>query len=64
MKLYDTIFLKKLIDAVPISVGTRGVILMEFDSPRKAFEIELFNESGESLGTYTVSEDQIEKREH
>ena len=58
MKEYDTIRLKRQIEQIPI--GTKGVVLMVFGSPSRAYEIELVDSAGGSLGTYTVTDDQIE----
>jgi len=60
MQLYDTIVLKAPLEGDPIPVGTKGVILMIFESPSKAFEIEFVDVDNETLGTFTVKEEQIE----
>jgi len=61
MQEYDTIVLKSPLHEEEIPVGTRGVILMVFESPSKAFEVEFVDAANKSLGTFTVKEEQIEK---
>lgn len=61
MQEYDTIVLTAPIEEGRIPAGTRGVILMVFESPSRAFEVELVDASHKSLGTFTVQEEQIEK---
>ena len=60
MQEYDTIILKTPLEDEHILVGTKGVILMVFESPSKAFEVEFFDAANKSLGTFTVKEEQIE----
>lgn len=62
MEIYDAIVLTDPLDEAKIPSGTRGVILMVFESPSIAYEVELVDEHNRSLGTYTLREDQIELR--
>jgi len=61
MEEYDTIVLKTPLDEGRIPAGTKGVILMVFESQSKAFEVEFVDAANNSLGTFTVREEQIEK---
>lgn len=60
MKEYDTIVLKTPLAGTSIPIGTRGVILMVFESPSKAYEVEFIDTAKKSLGTFTVREEQLE----
>lgn len=60
MQEYDTIVLKLPLAGASIPVGTKGVILMVYESPSKAYEVEFVDSTYKSLGTFTVKEDQIE----
>lgn len=62
MKEYDSIILVRRIPSSDIPVGTKGVIVMVFETPSKAYEVELFDDSMDSLGTFTVVEDDIRLR--
>jgi len=59
-KEYDSIKLKSQIKEVRVPIGTKGVVLMVFNSPSKAYEVEFVDSSGGSLGTFTITDDQIE----
>lgn len=61
MQEYDMVVLKQPLEAGGIPPGTRGVILMIFESPSKAYEVEFVDSANKSLGTFTVKEDQIQK---
>lgn len=58
-KEYDTIVLRRPLEGRGIPAGTRGVVLMVFEVPTKAYEVEFVDPGGNSLGTFTVTEDQI-----
>jgi hypothetical protein len=60
---YDTISLKTPLVEAAIPVGSKGIILMVFEFPSKAYEVEFFDVTNRSLGTFTVTEDQIEYRD-
>ena len=60
MQEYDTIVLKRPLTDTTIPVGTKGVILMVFDDPSEAYEVEFVDSCNRSLGTFTVSDDDIE----
>ena len=57
---YETFLLKKSIPNETIPVGTRGVVLMVFDGPPRAYEVEFPDGRGGNLGeamTFTLTED-------
>jgi hypothetical protein len=56
---YDCVRLRLPLDDVP--VGAIGVILMAYTSPRVGYEVEFFDESKNSLGTFTTDEEHLEK---
>lgn len=60
MQLYDTIVLKESHEDMGVPVGSRGVILIVYDEPSKAYEVEFVDCEGGSLGTFLVLENQIE----
>ncbi len=60
MQLYDTIILKEPLDDIGVPVGSKGVILIVFDESSKAYEVEFVDSEDVSLGTFTVTENQIE----
>jgi Domain of unknown function (DUF4926) len=58
--LYDTFRLRKPLPDVAIPVGSVGVVLMVFDGPRPAYEVEFPDGEGGNLGreiTFTIDED-------
>jgi hypothetical protein len=59
MKVYDAIGLQRPLKEVDIPVGSHGVVLMVFETPTLAYEVEFVDCGGNSLGTSTVTEDQI-----
>jgi hypothetical protein len=56
---YDVVKLVRSVDGVPIAIGTRGTVLIVYNGPPAGFEVEFVDENGESLGAYTVKEDDI-----
>jgi hypothetical protein len=56
---YDLVRLKAASDAVPLPVGTEGTVLLVFQADPMAYEVEFFDEEGESLWTYTVQENDL-----
>jgi hypothetical protein len=59
MKEYDTVILSAQIDESKIPIGTKGVVLIVFETPARAYEVEFIDLDGKSLGTFTVTEKQI-----
>jgi uncharacterized protein DUF4926 len=60
MQEYDVVTLKYATPTIPISPGTRGVVLILYPAHPPAYEVEFVDSKGESLGTYTVDEAQLE----
>lgn len=60
MKEFDTVILKEGMECEQIPCGTQGVILMVFVTPSRGYEVEFFDTANNSLGTFTVKEEQIE----
>lgn len=57
---YEMVKLAIAVDNVPISIGTKGVVLMIYPDKPTAYEIEFFGENGRSLGCYTVQADFVD----
>jgi len=61
---YDVVVLKTNIPEISVPVATRGTVLIVYSSPLKAYEVEFFDKAGDSLGTFTIEEvnlDLVEK---
>ena len=57
---YDIFTLAKQIPGEDIPVGARGVVLMVFTEPRRAYEVEFVDANGRNLGsraTFTLNEE-------
>ena len=57
---YDTFRLRKELPDKTIPIGTLGVVLMVFDGPPLAYEVEFPDGQGGNMGselTFTISED-------
>jgi Domain of unknown function (DUF4926) len=54
-KEYDCFRLRKALPNESLQVGTIGVILMVFDSPSRAYEVEFPDGTGGNLGTQLTS---------
>jgi Domain of unknown function (DUF4926) len=57
-KEYDVIRLKRFSNEVPLQPGTEGTILMIHDHAN--YEVEFFDRTGKSVGTFTVKRENIE----
>lgn len=60
---YDYFRLRRLLPNESIPLGTRGVVLMVFDDPSRAYEVEFPDGKGGNLGsamTFTVTEEFME----
>jgi hypothetical protein len=44
-----------------VPMGSEGVVLMVYKEPPQEYEVEFFDSSQRSLGTFTTDEDHIEK---
>ncbi|HPF37170.1 MAG TPA: DUF4926 domain-containing protein [Phycisphaerae bacterium] len=60
---YDCVRLLKPLEGESAPVGSMGVIVMIHYTPVTAYEVEFFDEAGNSLMTVTVGPDQIQKLE-
>ena len=56
-KLYDVV--KLVVSVDEFRIGTKGVILLTYQTP-EIYEIELFDDDGNTLGLLTVDSAQIE----
>jgi hypothetical protein len=60
---YDSFRLRRLLPDESIPLGTRGVVLMVFDGPPRAYEVEFPDGKGGNLGnamTFTITEEFME----
>lgn len=60
---YDVIRLGPRAHSIPLPPGTKGTVLLVFQDTPMAYEVEFIDEDGESLGTYTVRENDLIPRE-
>ena len=60
LREYDVVSLKRTTPEVPLSVGTTGTILLVYPDDPPAFEVEFIDGGGNSLGTYTVRETDLD----
>lgn len=58
-KEYDVIVLKMPIEGADVPVGARGTILLLYEWPSEAYEVEFMN-GEDSYGAFTLTVDQIE----
>jgi hypothetical protein len=56
---YDVIRLNANAKSIPLPAGTEGTVLLVFQDTPMAYEVEFVDENGESLGTYTVRENDL-----
>jgi len=57
---YDVVTLVRAVEGVPVVVGTQGVILIVYDSVPVAYEVELIDAEGNSLGAFTLQKNDID----
>jgi hypothetical protein len=60
LKEYEVVLLKRTVPSVPLPRGTKGAIVFVSDSFPSVYEVEFVDESGNSLGVYTVEEKDLE----
>ena len=63
---YDSFWLRRQLPDESIPIGTRGVVLMVFEGPPRAYEVEFPDGRGSNLGkalTYTVTEEFMSRTE-
>ena len=60
---YDSVRLRKSLQNNKVPLGSKGVVLMVYADPKPGYEVEFFDISGKSLGTFTTEGDHLEKRQ-
>jgi hypothetical protein len=58
---YAVVRLKGADPTIPVPVGAKGAVLIVHSSASPAYEVEFIDDSGKSLGTYTVKEMNLEE---
>jgi hypothetical protein len=58
----DSVTLKLPLPEGIVPVGANGVVLVVYREPVPGYEVEFFDSSLRSLGTFTTDDDHIEKR--
>lgn len=56
---YAVVRLKNALSSVPLPVGTKGAVLIVHTSDPPAYEVEFVDHRGESLGTYTIRDEDL-----
>jgi hypothetical protein len=62
LKEYDSVRLKRRLSVDTVPVGSDGVVLMVYREPTLGYEVEFFDERHRSLGSFSTTEDHLEKR--
>jgi|SRR5580765_8800167 len=62
LKEYDSVRLKKRLSVDTVPLGSDGVVLMVYKEPTLGYEVEFFDESHRSLGSFSTTENHLEKR--
>jgi len=58
----DSVTLNQPLPEGVVPVGANGVVLIVYSQPVLGYEVEFFDSSHRSLGTFTTNDDHIEKR--
>ena len=53
---YDVVRLRSRTAAIGVPVGARGAVLVVYDDSPPAYEVEFVDHNGDSLGTFTMQE--------
>jgi hypothetical protein len=61
IKEYDVVKAAKNINEI-VSIGCIGAVVMVFDKPTIAYEVEFFNDANETIAVLTVKPDEIVSR--
>lgn len=61
LKEYTVVRLKRADAKIPVPLGSKGAVLIVHPSTSPAYEVEFIDDSGKSLGTYTVEEVNLEE---
>ncbi len=59
---YDSVRLTRALPMGNVPVGANGVVLIVYMEPQLGYEVEFFDNTGKSLGTFTTDEEHLEKR--
>jgi Domain of unknown function (DUF4926)/Bacterial self-protective colicin-like immunity len=62
LKEYDSVRLKRPLSNDAVPVRSDGVVLIVYTEPTFGYEVEFFDDSHRSLGSFTTTEDDLEKR--
>jgi uncharacterized protein DUF4926 len=62
LKELESVILKMPLPEGNVPVGAHGVILIVYREPVVGYEVEFFDSSKRSLGSFTTDEEHIEKR--
>jgi hypothetical protein len=62
LKEYDSVRLKRPLSDDAVPVGSDGVVLIVYTEPTSGYEVEFFDESHRSLGSFSTTGDDLEKR--
>ena len=62
LKECDSVRLKRRLSVDTVPLGSDGVVLMVYKEPTLGYEVEFFDESRRSLGSFSTTEDHLEKR--
>ena len=57
---YDVVRLRTTADAPAVPAGSRGTILIVYPDAPPAYEVEFIDKAGNSLGTFTMKESNLE----
>jgi hypothetical protein len=58
---FDSVRLRKALPEGDVPLGSTGAVVMVYRVPSIGYEVEFFDKSGRSLGTYTTDEDHLER---
>jgi|tagenome__1003787_1003787.scaffolds.fasta_scaffold14191656_1 hypothetical protein len=61
LREYAVVRLKRADATIPVPVGSQGTVLIVHSSTPTAYEVEFIDDSGKSLGTYTIEEVNLEE---
>ncbi len=57
---YDVVRLRSASGILKVPVGSRGTVLIVYPDTPPAYEVEFVNDAGESFGTFTMNESDLE----
>ena len=57
---YDVVRLRSATSAASVPVGTRGTVLIIYGDTPPAYEVEFVDKVGDSLGTFTMQEGDLD----